>query len=57
MPHGKYRGIVIDPILGNKKNNAVEGNNQQVDFNYLTMSTDEIKRFDVSAHDECRLYI
>ena len=55
-PEGKYRTIVIDPPWDMEKIQRDLAPNQ-VDFDYPTMSLDEIKDFKLPAHEECHLWL
>jgi N6-adenosine-specific RNA methylase IME4 len=55
-PDGKYRTIVIDPPWEMEKIQRDLAPNQ-VDFDYPTMSLDDIKNFDIPAHEECHLWL
>ena len=55
-PQGKYRTIVIDPPWDMEKIQRDLAPNQ-VDFDYPTMSLDEIKDFKLPAHEECHLWL
>lgn len=55
-PEGKYRTIVIDPPWDMEKIQRDLAPNQ-VDFDYPTMSLDEIKDFKLPTHEECHLWL
>lgn len=55
-PEGKYRTIVIDPPWDMEKIQRDLAPNQ-LDFDYPTMSLDEIKDFKLPAHEECHLWL
>jgi len=58
LPSNKYQTIVIDPPWPVKKILRDERPNQ-AEFNYPTMSIQEITKFDISslAHDNCHIYL
>jgi N6-adenosine-specific RNA methylase IME4 len=58
LPTGKYSCIVIDPPWQMQKIERDERPNQ-VEFDYPTMSEDELKAFDLPAlsADDCHLYL
>lgn len=55
-PEGKYRTIVIDPPWEMEKIQRDLAPNQ-VDFDYPTMTLDDIKNFNIPAHEECHLWL
>lgn len=56
LPAEKYHTIVIDPPWDMKKIEREERPNQ-VDFDYPTMSYDELADFKMPAHKNCHLYV
>lgn len=55
-PEGRYRTIVIDPPWDMTKIDRDLAPNQ-VDFEYPTMTLEEIKNFPMPAHEECHLWL
>ena len=56
-PEGQYRTIVIDPPWDIDRIQLENRTFDKQNFDYATMTVDEIKDFKLPAHDECHLWL